>query len=68
MENGGKGILKALLRDTCHVPVQRPSRALRFRCAAGSPARERTDVLDDLHHAESLLDTGWFHSRGSSSL
>jgi asparagine synthase (glutamine-hydrolysing) len=67
--NGGKGILKALLRR--YVPTslfERPKQGFTVPLKRWFAGTGRTDVLDDLHHAEPLLDTGWFQSRGIQQL
>ncbi len=67
--NGGKGILKALLRR--YVPTslfQRPKQGFTVPLRRWFAGTGRSDVLDDLHRAEALLDTGWFHSRGIQQL
>jgi len=67
--NGGKGILKALLRR--YVPTslfQRPKQGFTVPLRRWFAGTERTDVLDDLHHAESLLTPVGSIRAGSSSL
>jgi asparagine synthase (glutamine-hydrolysing) len=67
--NGGKGILKALLRR--YVPsqlFQRPKQGFAVPLSRWFAGTAPTDVVDDLHRAEALLDTGWFQSRGIEQL
>jgi len=67
--NGGKGILKALLSR--YVPTalfQRPKQGFTVPLKRWFSGTVRSDVLEDLHHEEALLDTGWFHARGIQQL
>jgi len=67
--NGGKGILKALLARYVPTPLfQRPKQGFTVPLQRWFAGAVRGDVLDDLHHEEALLDTGWFQARGIQQL
>ncbi len=63
--NGGKGILKALLGR--YLPAQlfqRPKQGFSVPLSRWFARTMRNGALEDLHHAEALLDTGWFQTKG----
>jgi len=63
--NGGKGILKALLGR--YLPAQlfqRPKQGFSVPLSSWFARTMRNGALEDLHHAEALLDTGWFQLKG----
>jgi len=63
--NGGKGILKALLGR--YLPArlfQRPKQGFSVPLSRWFARTMRNGALEGLHHAEALLDTGWFQAKG----
>ena len=67
--NGGKRILKALLGR--YLPArlfERPKQGFAVPLSRWFGGTMRTGVLDDLHHARPLLDTGWFRAEGIQRL